>query len=162
MAILFYYRLCLETCPAEVYTSTSSEALPYFKDIAEAFSWFPKFQEKILGAAKDTGREYQVVVEVPSEKIWQEYREYIEQIPKQLGAEVLVNSIEDDQDRYWVVNVDYKVIDQLGQARGIGCIQVDIGNAPRLDIHYINKDGERKPLRRTREAHTTMRQRITT
>lgn len=117
---------------------------PYFKDAAEAFAWFPKLQEKIVSAAKNAGRNYQVVIEVPSEKIWQEYQAYIEQIPKQLGADVLVNIIEDGQDRYWVVNVDYKIIDKLGQAREIGCIQVDIGNAPRLGINYIDKDGKQK------------------
>lgn len=117
---------------------------PYFKDAAEAFVWFPKLQEKIVDAAKDAGRDYQVVIEVPSEKIWQEYQGYIEQIPKQLGADVLVNILEDGQDRYWVVNVDYKIIDQLGQAREIGCIQVDIGNAPRLGINYIDKYGKQK------------------
>lgn len=117
---------------------------PYFKDVAEAFSWFPKMQEKIVEAAKDARREYQVVIEVPSEKIWKEYLNYIEQIPEQLGADVLVNILEDGVDRYWVVNVDYKIIDALGQEREIGCIQVDIGNAPRLDIHYIDKDGSKK------------------
>lgn len=117
---------------------------PYFKDVAEAFSWFPKMQEKIVEAAKDAGREYQVVIEVPSERIWKEYLSYIEQIPKQLGVDVLVNILEDGVDRYWVVNVDYKIIDALGQEREIGCIQVDIGNAPRLDIHYIDKDGSKK------------------
>lgn len=117
---------------------------PYFKDVAEAFLWFPKMQEKIVQAAKDAGREYQVVIEVPSEKIWKEYLSHIEQIPVQLGADVLVNILEDGVDRYWVVNVDYKIIDALGQEREIGCIQVDIGNAPRLDIHYIDKDGSKK------------------
>jgi len=117
---------------------------PYFKDAAEAFAWFPKLQARIIEAASDAGRDYQVVIEVPSEKIWLEYREYIEQISGQLGADVLVNILEDGNDRYWVVNVDYKIIDQLGQIREIGCIQVDIGNAPRLDIHYIDKDGQRK------------------
>lgn len=117
---------------------------PYFKDAKEAFAWFPKLQEKIVEAAEDAGREYQVVVEVPSEKIYQEYRSYIEKIPQQLGADVLVNILEDGIDRYWVVNVDYKIIDQLGQVREIGCIQVDIGNAPRLNISYIDEKGRRK------------------
>ncbi len=117
---------------------------PYFKDVAEAFAWFPKMQAKIVEAAKDAGRNYQVVIEVPSEKIYQEYLNYIEQIPKQLGADVLVNILEDGVGRYWVVNVDYKFIDKLGQEREIGCIQVDIGNAPRLNIHYIDKDASKK------------------
>ena len=117
---------------------------PYFRDIAEAFEWFPKLQAKILESGAEANRAYQVVIEVPSEKIWDEYRGYIEQIPKQLGADVLVNIIEDGQDRYWVVNVDYKIIDKLGQAREIACIQVDIGNASRLNIHYIDSDGQAK------------------
>jgi len=117
---------------------------PYFRDIAEAFAWFSRMQAKIVGAANDAGREYQVVIEVPSQKIWDEYLSYIEQIPEQLGADVLVDILEDGQDRYWVVNVDYKIIDKLGQEREIGCIQVDISNASRLNIHYIDKDGSKK------------------
>lgn len=117
---------------------------PYFKDIAQAFEWFPKLQAKILQSVESANRKYQVVIEVPSEKIWQEYKGYIEQIPVSLGADVLVNILEDGKDRYWVVNVDYKIIDKLGQAREIACIQVDIGNASRLNIHYIDEDGQAK------------------
>ena len=84
------------------------------------------------------------MIEVPSEKVWQEYRSHIEQIPISLCADVLVNIIEDGKDRYWVVNVDYKIIDKLGQAREIACIQVDIGNASRLNIQYIDEDGKAK------------------
>ncbi len=117
---------------------------PYFKNVQEAFEWFPKLQSQILKSVDDANRGYQVVIEVPSEKIWYKYRQYIEQIPVQLSADVLVNVIEDGKDRYWVVNVDYKIIDKLGQAREIACIQVDIGNAPRLNIHYIDDDGQAK------------------
>lgn len=117
---------------------------PYFRDVAEAFAWFPKLQKKIVEAAEDAGRVYQVVVEVPSKKVWEKYKGYIEQIPMQLGADVLVNILEDDQDRYWIINVDYKFIDKLGQAREIGCIQIDIGNASRLNIRYIDENGELK------------------
>lgn len=117
---------------------------PYFQDVAEAFMWLPKLQAQIVGAAKDAGRKYQVIIEVPSQKVWNEYRSYIEQIPQQLGADVLVNILDDGHDRYWVVNVDYKIIDKLGQSREIACIQVDIGNASRLGIRYADKDGKLK------------------
>lgn len=117
---------------------------PYCKNVAEAFAWLPRLQKAIVDAARDAGRCYQVVIEVPSRKVWDDYRSYIESIPAALGADVLVNILEDGVDRYWVVNVDYKVIDKLGQAREIGCIQVDIGNAPRLGIHYIDADGARQ------------------
>jgi threonyl-tRNA synthetase len=120
---------------------------PYFKDLAEAFAWFPKMQAKIVGAAAELGRQYQVVIEVPSDAIWKQYREYIEQISVEYGGDVLVNILNDGVDRYWVVNVDYKIVDQLGQAREIGCIQVDVGNAPRLGIRYVDRGGQsRNPV----------------
>jgi threonyl-tRNA synthetase len=115
---------------------------PYFKDINQAFEWFPKLQAKILESGEAAARSYQVVIEVPSQKIWDEYKDYIEKIPQQLGADVLVNILEDGKDRYWVVNVDYKIVDKLGQAREIACIQVDIGNASRLNIRYIDENSE--------------------
>ena len=117
---------------------------PYFIDAGEAFAWLPKLQEKILEAGKAANRAYQVVIEVPSEKVWRAYKVYIEQIPISLGADVLVNILEDGKDRYWVVNVDYKILDKLGQAREIACIQVDIDNAPRLNIRYIDDKGQAK------------------
>ena len=115
---------------------------PYFKDSSQAFEWFPKLQAKILESGKAAARDYQVIIEVPSEQVWNEYKSYIEKIPEQLGADVLVNILEDGKNRYWIINVDYKIIDKLGQAREIACIQVDIGNASRLNIHYIDENGE--------------------
>jgi len=116
----------------------------YFKNVQEAFAWLPKLQAQILAAGRAAKCDYQVVIEVPSEKVWQAYRSYIEQIPLSLNVDVLVNILEDGQDRYWVVNVDYKIVDKLGQAREIACIQVDVGNAPRLNIHYIDEKGQAK------------------
>lgn len=115
---------------------------PYFKDISQAFEWFPKLQAKILESGKAARRNYQIIIEVPSEKVWNEYKGYIENIPEQLGADVLVNILEDGKDRYWIINVDYKIIDKLGQAREIACIQIDVGNASRLNIHFIDEDGK--------------------
>lgn len=101
---------------------------PYFKNIAEAFAWFPFpfLQEKILEAGRASLRDYHVVVAVPSQKIFDKYRQYIDKIPVLLGHDVLINILGDNAERYWVVNVDYKIIDALGQAREIACIQVDI------------------------------------
>jgi threonyl-tRNA synthetase len=43
---------------------------------------------------------------------------------------------------YSSINVDYKIIDALGQSREIACIQIDVGNAPRLGIEYRDASGE--------------------
>lgn len=116
---------------------------PYFKDIDEAFKWFPKIEKKLLESVKDANREYEIVVEVSSEENWAKYQWEIKDIAKNLGQDILVAIIRDGQDRYWIINVDYKIIDQLGQSREICCIQIDVGNASRLGIQYEDKNNKK-------------------
>lgn len=116
---------------------------PYFKDINEAFKWFPKIENKLLESVKDANRKYEIVVEVSSEENWIKYQNKIKGIAKNLGQDILVAILRDGVDRYWIINVDYKIIDQLGQSREICCIQIDVGNASRLDIQYEDKKNKR-------------------
>ena len=95
-------------------------------------------------SSKEVNIDYQVVVEVPSEAIWEKYQEKIIPIAKRLGRDVLVSIIQDGKSRYWIINVDYKVIDKLNQSREICCIQIDVNNAERLGIKYVDKDGKDK------------------
>jgi threonyl-tRNA synthetase len=62
---------------------------------------------------------------------------------KDLKQEMLVVVNNDSKDRYWIINVDYKIVDQFRQSREIACIQIDVGNAKRLGIKYVAKDGRR-------------------
>lgn len=117
---------------------------PYFKDVAEAFAWYPKIEEQIVSAAKEVGRKYEVSVEVASPNHWKQYKNEICAIAKRLGQDILVELHDDQKDRYWIINVDYKIIDRLGQSREIGCIQIDIDNAKRLGIKYIDENGHAK------------------
>jgi threonyl-tRNA synthetase len=114
---------------------------PYFKDVAEAFSWYPKLQEPILAAAGELKRDYEMVIEVSGPEHWEQYRAEIMHVAESFGRDVLVGVHDDGADRYWIINVDYKIIDALGQSREIACIQIDIGNAPRLGIKYVGEDG---------------------
>lgn len=117
---------------------------PYFKDVAEAFAWYPKIEEQLLQSASEVKIEYQVVVEVSSEENWQKYKKDIIPFAARLNRDILVSIINDGKDRYWIINVDYKIIDQLDQSREICCIQIDVNNAERLDIKYSDKDGKYK------------------
>ncbi len=117
---------------------------PYFKDVNEAFAWFPRIERQIVQAGAEAGVQYQVVVEVSSEQNWQRYREEIVSIAKNLGRDVLVAILQDGKDRYWIINVDYKLMDKFGQSREIACIQIDVGNAARLGIRYADGQGGSK------------------
>ncbi len=117
---------------------------PYFKNLNEAFDWFPKMEEKILEAGRCVNYEYHIVIEVASEKNWQEYQDKIIEVAKNLKRDVLINIINDGKDRYWIINVDYKLLDKLGQSREIACVQIDVGNASRLGIEYIDQSGKKQ------------------
>ncbi len=57
---------------------------------------------------------------------------------------ILINFVPEDI-YYWVLNVEYNIIDDLDRPREIGTFQIDIGNAKRFGIHYANEKGERVP-----------------
>ncbi len=114
---------------------------PYFKNVSEAFEWFPKMQNKILQAGRQAQYEYHMVVEVSSQANWDKYKHDIIKAVGFAKRDVLIHIINDEKDRYWIINVDYKLLDAFHQSREIACIQIDVENASRLNIQYIDKQG---------------------
>src|SRR5438309_8480272 len=45
---------------------------------------------------------------------------------------------------YWVLNVEYNIIDDLDRPREIGTFQIDVGNARRFGIAYTDEKGEKQ------------------
>ena len=80
------------------------------------------------------------MVKVSSEANWEQHRPEIIAIAKRGHKDMLVEIKMDGQDRYWIIDVDYSIIDDLGQVREIGCIQIDVGNAKRLGIKFAHND----------------------
>jgi len=42
---------------------------------------------------------------------------------------------------YWVINVEYHIVDELKRSREIATVQIDIGNAKRFGIRYVTEKG---------------------
>jgi threonyl-tRNA synthetase len=116
---------------------------PYFKDVDEAFEWYPKIENQLLKSSEDVNVKYQIVIEVSSEANWEKYKEKILEIAARLDRNVLVAILRDGKDRYWIINVDYKIVDKFGQSREICCIQIDVENAKRLGIEYVDPNGKK-------------------
>ncbi len=112
---------------------------PYFRNVKEAFKWYPKIENQIEKAAREVNREYHLMSEISSLKAWENYKEELKNIARKRGKEMLISIRNDKQDRYWIINNDYKIIDSFGQSREIACIQIDVGNAKRLNIHFKDK-----------------------
>jgi threonyl-tRNA synthetase len=45
---------------------------------------------------------------------------------------------------YWVINVEYTIIDELGRPREIATFQIDVGNARRFGISYTDPNGNKQ------------------
>jgi threonyl-tRNA synthetase len=45
---------------------------------------------------------------------------------------------------YWVLNIEYHIIDELDRPREIATFQIDVGNAKRFDISYVDQNGAKQ------------------
>lgn len=45
---------------------------------------------------------------------------------------------------YWVLNIEYHIIDELDRPREIATFQIDMGNAKRFNISYVDRNGAKQ------------------
>lgn len=111
------------------------------KDVEEAKKIVYQVRDKIVEEAKKIGREYLAIYNV-TEDFLNDNFEYIVDLVKKEGKPVLL-SVYPANLFYWVINVEYIIIDELKRPREIATWQIDIGNAKRFNIYYINEKGEK-------------------
>lgn len=114
---------------------------PYFKNLEEAWAGYFEIEKQLNKSFALAKRKYINVAKVSSEKNWEDYKYKICEIAARGQKEMLIEIKMDNQDRYWIVDIDYSFIDKLGQIREVGCIQIDVGNAKRLGIQYKDSKG---------------------
>ncbi len=115
------------------------------RDLEEAIEISKKVQEKILEEAKKAGREYVALYNITRD-FFDKYFNYIVEFVKREGKPVLVALIPGGI-YYWVLNVEYHIIDNLKRPREIATFQIDIGNGKRFNITYVDeKDQKHHPI----------------
>jgi threonyl-tRNA synthetase len=112
------------------------------KDIDEAIEVALRVQEKIFEEAAKVGRKYIALYNV-TEDFLRDYRGKLVEFIKRENTPVLISVIPSGI-YYWVVNVEYHIIDNLGRPREIATWQIDIGNGRRFNIVYVDEKGEKK------------------
>ena len=117
---------------------------PYFKNIEESWDGFIKIEKQILKVARDINREFVISGCVSSPKYFEMYKDEIKQIAVRNNQDILVEILPVGSSKYWIINFDYKIIDAMSQSREISCIQIDVENAKRLGIFYVDKDNSKK------------------
>ncbi len=112
------------------------------KDLEEAKKITFIVQRKIFEEIRKIGREYYAIYNT-TKSFLKEHWDYILELVRREGKPVLVVFYPEGK-YYWIINVEYVIIDHLKRPREIGTFQIDIGNSKRFNITYRDEKGEEK------------------
>ncbi len=115
------------------------------RDVEEAKKITLMIRDKIFEEAKKLGRDYVAIINVTKEFLEKE-REYLKELIRRDGRPALITVVPDGI-YYWVINIEYNIIDSAGKPREIATFQIDVGNAKRFGIKYVDENNvERHPV----------------
>ena len=106
--------------------------------------WFLMLHERIMKEARDFGQSYELLVNVSSPAALEQNLHLLQQVSKRLSRPILIHQYPGDRNYYWTVNAEYHIIDAMGRAREIGTVQIDVGNAERFAIKYVDSMGQKR------------------
>ena len=113
----------------------------YLTDLEQSIEVGKKVHERIYEEIRKLGREY-VSIYNTTRSFFNDRKDLFMDLVRVERKPILINFVPEGI-YYWVLNVEYNIIDDLDRPREIGTFQIDVGNAKRFDIHYTNEKGER-------------------
>ncbi|MEM2347687.1 MAG: His/Gly/Thr/Pro-type tRNA ligase C-terminal domain-containing protein, partial [Sulfolobales archaeon] len=115
------------------------------RDLDEGKKFSFKVQDKIVDEIRKLGREYVAIYNV-TEDFFESNKDYVIELIRRMGRPALV-TLYPPGVYYWVINVEYNVIDELKRPREVATFQIDVGNSARFNIRYVDESGaERYPV----------------
>jgi len=117
----------------------------FTKDEEEAKEWLLKVHRLIMEEIKLLKRTYELLINIVNPEQYERYKDFIIKIAQDIGKPVLVAIYPaTGANYYWTINIEYHIVDVLNRPREIGTVQIDIGNAKRFGIKYIDADQTEK------------------
>ena len=113
----------------------------YLTNLKQSIDVGKEVHEIIYEEIRKLHREY-VSIYNTTRSFFKEHKDLFLDLVKVENKPILLNFVPDGI-YYWVLNVEYNIVDDLDRPREIATFQIDIGNAKRFDIHYANEKGER-------------------
>ncbi len=113
----------------------------YCRNLEDSMRISLKVHEKIYEEIRKLGREY-VSIYNTTRTFYDSNVEFFKRLIEVERKPILLNFVPENL-YYWVVNVEYTVIDELDRPREIATFQIDVGNAERFGISYVDEDGKR-------------------
>jgi len=114
----------------------------YCKGVEEAKEVTLKLHDKIYDEIGKLGRDYVSVYNI-TQSFLESNKDYVMKLVRREGKPALLNFVPEGI-YYWVLNIEYHIIDELERPREIATFQIDIGNAKRFGIAYVNEKGEKE------------------
>src|SRR5881628_2516893 len=114
----------------------------YLKNLSEAIDVGKEVHEIIYEEIRKLNREY-VSLYNTTRSFFEQNKDLFIEMARVEKKPLLLNFVPEGH-YYWVLTVEYNIIDDLDRPREIGTFQIDVGNAQRFDIHYVNEKGERE------------------
>jgi len=104
---------------------------------------FKLVHEKIYSEIEKLGRDYVSLYNLTSREFYESNRDFFMKLLAREGKPALLSFYPEDSSYYWILNIEYHIIDKLGRPREIGTVQIDTGNAERFGITYTDRDGRK-------------------
>jgi len=111
------------------------------RNMDEAKKYALKIHRKIYEEIRKIGRDY-VSLYNTTKEFFEGNREFFRELLKVEGKPVLLCFVPEKK-YYWVLNVEYNIVDELNRPREIATFQIDVGNSKRFNITFTEADGSK-------------------
>jgi len=116
----------------------------FCKDLEEAKREVIRLHEVIHSEIEKLGRKYVSLYNLTSLEFFEKNKDFFIKLMERENFPALICVYPPGINYYWLLNIEYHIIDDLGRAREIGTVQIDFGNAERFGISYIDENGKKK------------------
>jgi threonyl-tRNA synthetase len=116
----------------------------FCKDTEEAKGIFKQIHDQIYEEIRKVGRDYYSLYNLTSREFFEKNRAFFMELVRRESKPVLLCFYPENVNYYWVLNIEYHIVDKEGRPREIGTIQMDTGNARRFGISYTDKDSSNR------------------
>lgn len=115
------------------------------KDMKQATEAFREQYQASISVLKDVGldlSDYEVAIRFTKD-FYAENKEFIEGLVDIVEKPVLIE-MWDERFFYFVLKFEFNFVDMLDKASALSTVQIDVENAERYDIAYVDEDGGKK------------------
>jgi threonyl-tRNA synthetase len=115
------------------------------KDMEQAMEEFLKQYKLSVEVLKEIGIEpedYEVAIRVTKD-FYEQNKDFLKKIAGFLGKPILLE-MWDSRFFYFVLKFEFNFVDSLDKASALSTVQIDVENAERYGIKYVDVDGEKK------------------